>query len=166
VEGMGDSQTIKKQIYMNKSGLKKFANEFKEFAVRGNVVDMAVGVIIGGAFGKIVTSLVNDVIMHLITLMTGAADFTKLSIVLREPVVENGKTMSEGISLMYGNFIQSAIDFFIIALVIFIMLKFIMKLSSLRKKEEEEVVKEVKGPSTEELFIEIRDLLKKEKESK
>ena len=140
--------------------MKTFMNEFKEFAMKGNVVDMAVGVIIGGAFGKIVTSLVNDVIMPLITLMTGAADFTKLSIVLREPVVENGKTMSEGISLMYGNFIQSAIDFLIIALVIFIMLKFIMKLSSLRKKEEEEVVEEVKGPSTEEHLIEIRDLLK------
>ena len=140
--------------------MKTFMNEFKEFAMKGNVVDMAVGVIIGGPFGKIVTSLVNDVIMPLITLMTGAADFTKLSIVLREPVVENGKTMSEGISLMYGNFIQSAIDFLIIALVIFIMLKFIMKLSSLRKKEEEEVVEEVKGPSTEELLIEIRDLLK------
>lgn len=141
--------------------MKKFVEEFKEFAMKGNVIDMAVGVIIGGAFGKIVSSLVNDIIMPVITLLTGAADFTQLSIVLKEPVVENGKTVSEGIAIMYGNFIQSAIDFLIIALVIFLMLKFIMKLSSLRKKEEEEKVEEPAGPTTEELLIEIRDLLKK-----
>ena len=98
--------------------MKKFIAEFKEFAMRGNVLDMAVGVIIGGAFGKIVSSLVNDIIMPVITLLTGAADFTKLSLVLKEPV--NG---SEGIALMYGNFLQNIIDFLIIALVIFVMLK-------------------------------------------
>lgn len=112
--------------------MKKLMNEFKEFAMRGNVMDMAVGVIIGGAFGKIVSSLVNDVIMPIITLLTGAADFNDLVLVLKEPV---GKT--EGISLNYGSFIQNIIDFLIIALVIFLMLKVINKLSSLHKKEEE-----------------------------
>jgi large conductance mechanosensitive channel len=141
--------------------MKKFINEFKEFAVKGNVVDMAVGVIIVSAFGKIVTSLVSDIIMPLITLMTGAADFSNLSIVLKEPVVdEAGNVVSDGISLMYGNFIQSAIDFLIIALVIFVMLKFIMKLTSLRKKEEEKVEEAPAGPTTEELLTEIRDLMK------
>lgn len=139
--------------------MKKFVAEFKEFAMRGNVLDMAVGVIIGGAFGKIVSSLVNDMIMPLITLITGAADFSKLSLVLKEPVVENGKVISEGISIMYGSFLQNVIDFIIIAFVIFMMLKFIMKLSSLRQKQEEEIVEE-KGPTTEELLTEIRDLLK------
>lgn len=140
--------------------MKKFINEFKAFAMKGNVVDMAVGVIIGGAFGKIVSSLVNDVIMPLITMLTGAADFTKLSLVLREAVVENDKVISEGISLNYGSFLQNVIDFLIIALVIFLMLKFMMKLSSLRQKEEIEETVEEKGPTTEELLGEIRDLLK------
>lgn len=141
--------------------MKKFIKEFKEFAMKGNVVDMAVGVIIGGAFGKIVSSLVNDIIMPVITMLTGAADFTDLSIVLREPVVNKaGEVVSEGILLTYGSFLQNVIDFLIIAIVVFIMLKFIMKLSCLRKKEEakEEVVE--KGPTTEELLVEIRDLLK------
>ena len=142
--------------------MKKFITEFKEFAMRGNVLDMAVGVIIGGAFGKIVSSLVNDMIMPIITLITGAADFSKLSLVLKEPIMENEKVISEGISLMYGSFLQNVIDFLIIALVIFMMLKFVMKLSSLRQKQEEEIVEE-KGQSTEELLIEIRDLLKENK---
>lgn len=134
--------------------MKKFIKEFKEFAIKGNIIDLAIGVIIGGAFSKIVSSLVNDIIMPLITLITGASDFSSLSIVLKKPV-DGG----EGISLMYGSFLQNIIDFFIIALVIFLMLKFIMKLSSLNTKEEKEEVKE-KGPTSEELLIEIRDLLK------
>ena len=104
--------------------MKKLISEFKEFAVKGNVIDMAVGVIIGSAFGKIVSSLVNDIIMPIVTLMTGATDFSGLSIVLKEPV--DG---SQGISLMYGSFLQNVIDFLIIALVIFLMLKFIVKIS-------------------------------------
>ena len=137
--------------------MKKLISEFKAFAMRGNVIDMAVGVIIGGAFGKIVSSLVNDIIMPVITLLTGAADFSQLSFVLKEPTAS-----SKGISLMYGAFLQNVIDFLIIALVIFMMLKVMMKLSSLRKKEEEEKIEE-KGPTTEELLIEIRDLLKENK---
>lgn len=141
--------------------MKKFFNEFKEFAMKGNVVDMAVGVIIGGAFGKIVSSLVNDVIMPIITMLTGAADFTDLSIVLKKPIVDaTGKTVSEGILLKYGSFLQNVIDFLIIALVIFMMLKVINKLAQLRKKAEIEEAVEEKGPTTEELLSEIRDLLK------
>ena len=138
--------------------MKKFMQEFKEFAMRGNVVDMAIGVIIGGAFGKIVTSLVNDVIMPVITLMTGANNFTELEWVLKPEVSKD----IPGISLKYGAFLQNVIDFLIIAFVIFMMLKFITKLSKLRKEEEkeEEKVEEPKGPTTEELLSEIRDLLK------
>ena len=108
---------------------------------------MAVGVIIGSAFGKIVSSLVNDIIMPIVTLMTGATDFSGLSIVLKEPV--DG---SQGISLMYGSFLQNVIDFLIIALVIFLMLKFIVKISSLRQKEEKEDMREEKGPTTEDVY--------------
>lgn len=140
--------------------MKKFMNEFKQFAMKGNVIDMAVGVIIGGAFGKIVSSLVNDMIMPVITLLTGAADFSKLSFVLKEAVEENGKVLSEGITLNYGSFLQNVIDFLIIALVIFLMLKCVMKISSIRQKEEVEEKVEDKGPTTEELLTEIRDLLK------
>ena len=119
--------------------MKKLISEFKEFAVKGNVIDMAVGVIIGSAFGKIVSSLVNDIIMPIVTLMTGATDFSGLYNVLKETV--DG---SQGISLMYGSFLQNVIDFLIIALVIFLMLKFIVKISSLRQKEEKEDMREEK----------------------
>lgn len=138
--------------------MKKFISEFKAFAMRGNVLDMAVGVIIGGAFGKIVSSLVADVIMPVITMITGANSFNDLSIVLRAPQVVDGVT-TEGVLLKYGSFLQNVIDFLIIALVIFVMLKIITRLTSLRKKEE--VVEETpKGPTSEELLMEIRDLLK------
>lgn len=124
-----------------------FIKEFKEFAMKGNVMDMAVGVIIGGAFGKIVSSLVDDVIMPLVGMLTGGVDFTKLS----------GKVGDA--EVMYGNFIQNTIDFLIIALCIFLMIKGMNKLS--RKKEEEpEAPAE---PSNEEkLLSEIRDILKKQ----
>lgn len=142
--------------------MKKFINEFKSFAVKGNVLDMAVGVIIGGAFGKIVSSLVADVIMPVITFMTGAADFSQLAFQIKEPVVEQGKVITEGIVIKYGSFLQNVIDFLIIAFVIFMMLKFIMKLSSINKKEDV-VETEEKKPTTEELLTEIRDLLKENK---
>lgn len=138
--------------------MKKFISEFKQFAMRGNVIDMAVGVIIGGAFGKIVSSLVNDIIMPIVTLLTGAADFSQLSLVLREKTDQ-----SSGISLAYGSFLQNVIDFLIIAFVIFMMLKVIMKLSTFRKKEELNEKTEAKGPTSEELLMEIRDLLKENK---
>lgn len=135
--------------------MKKFMNEFKQFAMRGNVVDMAVGVIIGGAFGKIVSSLVNDVIMPLITLLTGANDFSQLSLVLKASEIEG-----EGIILNYGLFLQNIIDFLIIALVIFVMIKVITKLTAKKEEEKPAEPEAPKGPTTEELLVEIRDLLK------
>ena len=125
-----------------------FLKEFREFAVRGNVVDMAVGVIIGGAFGKIVSSLVGDVVMPVLGILTGGVDFKDLKITLAEAVGE-----TPAVTLNYGAFVQNVFDFVIIAFAIFMMIKGINKV----KKP----VEEVKGPSQEELLAEIRDLLKK-----
>ena len=125
--------------------MKKFMDEFKAFAIRGNVIDLAVGVIIGGAFGKIVASLVNDVLMPVISLLFGGAKFTEL------------KANVGGAEILYGNFIQNIFDFVIIALVIFIMIKNINKL----KKKEEQAPSAPPVPSKEELLLtEIRDILK------
>ena len=126
--------------------------EFKQFISKGNVVDLAVGVIIGGAFGKIVTSLVNDIIMPLIGVIIGGINFTNLSIKIGESVIA------------YGSFIQNIIDFLIIAACIFVFVKFVNKLTNLNKveakeepkKEEQKVAEDIK------LLIEIRDLLKKQ----
>ncbi|MGV3059220.1 large-conductance mechanosensitive channel protein MscL [[Pasteurella] aerogenes] len=127
-----------------------FIKEFREFAMRGNVVDMAVGVIIGGAFGKIVSSLVADVVMPVLGILTGGVDFKDLKIVLQEAVGE-----TPAVSLNYGVFIQNIFDFVIIAFAIFMMIKTLNKL----KKPAEEAPTE---PSNEEkLLTEIRDLLKK-----
>ncbi len=119
--------------------------EFRDFISKGNVIDLAVGVIIGGAFGKIVTSLVNDIIMPLLGIVIGGIDFTSLSFKVNDSVV------------MYGMFIQNAIDFLIIAAVIFLMVKAINKFKKSEKKEKEPA----KSPTTEQLLTEIRDLLKK-----
>ena len=135
--------------------------EFKEFALKGNVMDMAIGVIIGGAFGKIVTSLVNDLLMPLIGALIGNVNFTTLSATLRPEVVENGEVVKEAVTLNYGNFIQVTIDFLIVALCIFGVIKLINKASSLTKKKEEEAPAPAPEPSSEEkLLTEIRDLLK------
>ena len=136
-----------------------FIKEFKEFAMKGNVMDMAVGVIIGGAFGKIVTSLVNDVIMPVVSLATGGIDFTNLFVNLSDDA--KYKTLAEaqeaGASVFaYGTFIQNIIDFIIIAFCIFLMIKGMNKL----KKKEEPAPEAPKGPTQEELLAEIRDLLK------
>ena len=138
-----------------------FIKEFKEFAMKGNVMDMAVGVIIGGAFGKIVTSLVNDVLMPVISLVTGGIDFTNLFVNLSDDT--KYKTLAEaqeaGASLLaYGQFIQNIIDFVIVAFCIFLMIKGMNKLN--RKKEEPETPAAPAGPTQEELLAEIRDLLK------
>ncbi|MBR6682330.1 MAG: large conductance mechanosensitive channel protein MscL [Clostridia bacterium] len=149
--------------------------EFKKFAFKGNVIDMAVGVIIGGAFGKIVTSLVNDMITPLISLLTGKANFSELFVILNA----NGTDVSEittvelakaagFATLNYGNFIQTVIDFFIIAFSIFLFVKAIQtskeKLEKLEKEKEEEVkAAEPPKPTQEELLAEIRDLLKNQK---
>lgn len=131
--------------------------EFKEFISRGNVVDLAVGVIMGSAFGKIVTSLVNDIIMPLVGAIIGGIDFTSLSITIKDS------------KIMYGSFIQNVVDFLIIAVCIFIMVKVVNKLNNLHKKKEEmeeEVKEEIKKSDEALLLEEIRDLLKKEKNSK
>ena len=138
-----------------------FFKEFKEFALKGNVMDMAIGVIIGGAFGKIVTSLVNDILMPLVGALIGNVNFTTLSATLRKAVVENGEVVKEAVTLNYGNFIQVTIDFLIVALCIFAVIKLINKASSLVKKQEEEAPAPAPEPSAEEkLLTEIRDLLK------
>ena len=123
-----------------------FIKEFKAFAVKGNVMDMAVGVIIGGAFGKIVTSLVNDILMPILGIVTGGIDFTGLKATIGDA------------NITYGQFVQSVIDFVIIAFCIFLMIKGMNKLN--RKQEEPAAPEAPKGPSQEELLAEIRDLLK------
>ena len=121
--------------------MKKFISDFKAFALKGNVVDMAVGVIIGGAFGKIVTSLVNDIIMPAISILIGGLDVTEWKYVIEEAVVDKaGTVITAETAIRYGLFIQNIIDFFIIALCIFIMIKLIMGLhKKFEKKQEEEV---------------------------
>ena len=142
--------------------MKKFIQDFKEFALKGNVMDMAIGVIIGGAFGKIVTSLVDDVIMPLVTRACGGLDLTQWKWVLAEGV-RNAEGVVEGeIAVQYGNFIQTALDFLIIALCIFLAIKGIAKM--IRKKKEEEAEEAPAEPSAEEkLLTEIRDLMKEKK---
>jgi large conductance mechanosensitive channel len=139
-----------------------FFKEFKEFAMKGNVMDMAIGVIIGGAFGKIVTSLVNDILMPLVGALIGNVNFTTLSLTLRAPKLnEAGEVVKEAVTLNYGNFIQVTIDFLIVALCIFLVMKGINKASSLMKKQQEEAPAPAPEPSAEEkLLTEIRDLLK------
>jgi large conductance mechanosensitive channel len=137
-----------------------FISEFKEFAMKGNVMDMAVGVIIGGAFGKIVSSLVSDMLMPLIGKLTGGISFIDLFVNLGEG---NYKTLAEAQEagaavLAYGQFIQNVFDFLIIAFCIFLMIKGMNKL----KKEKPAEPEAPKGPTQEELLAEIRDLLKKQ----
>ncbi|MBQ4116237.1 MAG: large conductance mechanosensitive channel protein MscL [Clostridia bacterium] len=147
--------------------------KFKKFAFKGNVVDMAVGVVIGGAFGKIVTSLVNDLITPLISLLTGGANFSELFVILNAKGADTAaiKTIEAAkeagfATLNYGNFIQTVIDFFIIALSIFMFVSLIQKsrdISEAKKKAEEEAAPaEPPKPTAEELLTEIRDLLKKD----
>jgi large conductance mechanosensitive channel len=127
-----------------------FISEFKEFAMKGNVMDMAVGVIIGGAFGKIVSSLVDDILMPIVGMITGNIDFTSLAFQIGDG--------EEAAVLKYGNFIQNTVDFIIVAFCIFLMLKAINKMN--RKKAEPEAPAAPAGPTQEELLTEIRDLLK------
>ena len=139
--------------------MKKFIAEFKEFAMKGNVVDMAIGVVIGAAFGKITTSLVNDVIMPLISRITGGVDFSGWKWVLKAAEVdETGAETAAEIAVNYGSFIAVVLDFLIIALVLFMVVKAINKLRSIGKKEEP--AEEEPTPTAEELLTEIRDLLK------
>ena len=127
--------------------MKKLLNEFKEFISRGNVIDMAVGVVIGSAFSKIVTSLVNDIIMPLIGVIIGGLDFTSLSIKIKDS------------EILYGSFIQNIVDFLIIAACIFTVIKVMNKF---KKQKPTEEPKTVETPEDIKLLTEIRDLLKKE----
>ena len=140
-----------------------FLKDFKAFALKGNVIDMAVGVVIGGAFGKIVTSIVNDVIMPLVSVMTGGVNFTDWKWVLSPEVIDEvtGEVAKAEVALTYGNLIQNVVDFLLIALSIFVVIRVATKAGEkLRKKEEEAPApEEPKGPTTEELLVEIRDLL-------
>ena len=135
-----------------------FVKEFKEFAMKGNVMDMAVGVIIGGAFGKIVSSLVDDIIMPLIGKMTGGVSFSDLFVNLGEGNYQTLAAAKEAGAAVfaYGQFIQNIIDFLIVAFCIFLMIK---GMNNLNKKKEEEPAAPT-GPTQEELLGEIRDLLK------
>lgn len=141
--------------------MKKFLHEFKEFAMRGNVLDMAVGVILGGAFGKITTSLVNDVFMPLIGMLIGGVDLGKLNIVLKDAVMNGEEVIVPAVTLGIGTFLTTVIDFILVAFVIFLMIKTINRFH--KKKEEDPEPEEPKGPTTEELLTEIRDLLKEQK---
>ncbi len=138
--------------------MKKFLSEFKEFALRGNVLDMAIGVVIGGAFGKITTSLVNDVIMPRGGMLIGGIDLGQLDIVLKPAVMNGDKVVTEAVTLGIGTFLTTIIDFILVALVIFLMIKAINRFH--KKKEEAPGPEEPKGPTSEELLTEIRDLLK------
>ena len=145
--------------------MKKFFHEFKEFAMRGNVLDMAIGVVIGAAFGKITTSLVNDIIMPLIGLITGGIDLTQWNIVLNKAAVAAG---ADPVTLGIGNLLAIILDFIIVAFAMFLLVKAMNKLAALKKKDEEPAPEEPApeepaGPTTEELLAEIRDLLKEQK---
>lgn len=140
-----------------------FVKEFKEFAVKGNVMDLAVGVIIGGAFGKIIDSVVNDLVMPVVAAIIGKPDFSNMYIVLRGAVADgtalvDARKVDGAAIFAYGSFITVAINFFLLALVIFMMVKGI---NSLKRKEEALVAAAPPAPGKEEVLLtEIRDLLK------
>lgn len=143
--------------------------EFKEFAMRGNVVDMAVGVIVGGAFGKIVTSLVNDIIMPGIGVITGGANFTEFKYVLQPEQVDGvtKEVITPEVAITWGAFVQTVFDFLIIAFCIFIAIKVMNKFIRNKKQEEEAAAEAPAEPTKEEaLLTEIRDLLKEQSSKK
>ena len=141
----------------------KFINEFKEFAVKGNAVDMAVGIIIGGAFGKIISSIVDDIIMPPIGWLIGGVNFTDLKFTL--PSVDVGVEKLQPATINYGNFLQTAFDFIIIAFCVFMLVKGINKLARKKNEEPKEETPAAPAPSKEEILLtEIRDLLKERKD--
>ena len=146
--------------------MKKFFEEFKAFAMHGNVLDMAVGVVIGGAFGKITNSVVNDIIMPLISMLTGGVDFSAWKWVLKEAVMEGSKVVTPEVAVNYGNLIAVILDFIIIAFAVFCMVKAINKMHDKLSKPEPEAEPETEEdpePTKEELLlVEIRDLLKEQ----
>ena len=141
----------------------KFLHDFKEFALKGNVIDMAVGVIVGGAFGKIVSSLVNDILMPVISIVTGGEGYKNLKYVITEArPAADGVAAVEEVAVNYGLFIQNIVDFFIIALSIFVALRVMMRF--MKKERAEEAAAPAPEPSAEErLLTEIRDELRSRK---
>lgn len=143
--------------------MKKFFEEFKAFIAKGNVVDMAVAVVVGGAFSKIVSSLVGDIIMPLVSLLTGGIDVSDWKWVIKEAVVGADGVITEAeTALNYGVFIKTVIDFLVVSFCIFIALKVVMGVKSKFEKKQEEI-KETKRESTDEILSEIRDILKESK---
>ena len=146
--------------------MKKIAKEFKDFIARGNVIDMAVGVIIAGAFGKITTSLVNDILMPFISWIFGTRDMTALNIIVRPEVLnEAGEVVQAAITIGFGTLVATIIDFLLIALVVFMIVKVMntakAKAEAKKKAQEEAAPPEPPAPSNEEVLLtEIRDLLK------
>ena len=145
--------------------MKKMLNEFKTFVMRGNVLEMAVGVIVAGAFGKITTSLVNDIFMPFISFLFGSRDMTALNLVVRPEIVNDaGEVIQKAITIGFGTFVATIIDFLLIALVVFLVVKVINSAKAKMEKKEEEAPAEPAAPpapSAEEVLLtEIRDLLK------
>jgi large conductance mechanosensitive channel len=137
-----------------------FFSEFKKFAVKGNVIDLAVGVVIGAAFGGITKSLVDDIIMPPLGLLISNVDFSRLKIILKEAVVENGEVLQPMVSINYGNFLQAVVNFLIIAFAIFLLVRTINRL------REQEAAKPAPAVNKQEVLLaEIRDLLKGETEA-
>ena len=143
--------------------MKKFISEFKEFIMRGNVMDMAVGVIVATAFGKITTSLVNDLFMPFISWLFGTRDMSALNLLVRPEVVKDGAVVQEAITIGFGSFVAVVIDFLLMSLVVFIILKLFNKARALTEKpaEEPEEEAEEEAPTAEQLLAEILDELKK-----
>ena len=144
--------------------MKKFLNEFREFAMRRNELAKASGAIIGSAFGKITTSLVNDVFMPLVGLLIGGVDLGQLNLTLKAAVMDGDTVVKEPVTLGLGTFLSTVIDFILVAFVIFLMVKAINQFHKLTKKKEEEAPapEEPEAPTSEELLTEIRDLLKEQ----
>lgn len=155
---MSNAKKLPVNLQAGVGSAKKFGEDFKKFAMKGNVIDLAVGVIIGGAFGKIVSSLVNDIIMPFIVLITGQTSLKSLSLKLRDA----NPDIKDSVPLLwtYGNFMQTIIDFLIIAFCIFLFVKFFERF---KKKEEEAAPAPAPEPTAQELLLaEIRDELKKQ----
>ncbi|PRY10417.1 large conductance mechanosensitive channel [Pontibacter ummariensis] len=137
-----------------------FFSEFKKFAVKGNVIDLAVGVVIGAAFGGITKSLVDDIIMPPLGLLISNVDFTRLKLELREAVVENGEVLEPAVAINYGNFLQTVVNFLIIAFAIFLLVR------SINRLREKEAAKPAPPVNKQEVLLaEIRDLLKGQSEA-
>ena len=141
--------------------MRNFFNEFKEFALKGNMIDIAIGGIIGSAFNKVVDALVKHVFLPPLSFLTDGVSFGQSKLVLREEIVQDGKTTVEEISIGYGKFIEASIDFFIIALTVFMVVKV---MNQLKNKAEDAKDKTVKTPKDIELLTKMTDLLEKQNE--